>query len=267
MKAIDLINEISVGGYADTVTCDTIKAGSPDKEIKKVGVTMFATVDTVKRAAEWGADMLIVHEPTYYDHMEIIRNETPVIKAKRELIEKRRMTVYRYHDRMHHREVDQIPEGEIYYLGLKGKVEKTQYFASYIMTLDEPITAKQLANKMEKDLGIAHVRIAGTMGKPSTRIALCFGTPGGVFDLLQREDVEMVLTGEACEWMLGEYARDAAALGYNKTLIVMGHIGSERDGMRLLAKRLDKKHEDLDVRYFECGEVYNYLDKYEGAKK
>lgn len=267
MKAIDLIKEISEGGYADTVTCDTVKAGDPENEIKRVGVTMFATVDTVKRAMEWGADMLIVHEPTYYDHMEVIRNETPVIKAKRELIEKSGMTLYRYHDRMHHREVDQIPEGEVYYLGLKGKVEKTKYSASYLMTLEESITAVEMATIMEKDLGIAHVRIAGTMDKPATKIALCFGTPGGVFDLLQSEEVEMVLTGEACEWMLGEYARDADALGFNKTLIVMGHIGSERDGMRLLAERLDKKHNDLEIRYFECGEVYSYLDNYKGDNK
>jgi len=266
MKAIDLINEISEGGYADSVTCDTVKAGSPEKEIKRVGVTMFATVDTVRRAMEWGADMLIVHEPTYYDHMEVIKNETPVIKAKRELIEKSGMTVYRYHDRMHHRDVDRIPEGEVYYLGLKGKVEKTPYSASYRMTLDEPMTAMELAEKMENNLGIAHVRIAGAMDKPSTKIALCFGTPGGVFDLLQSDDIEIVLTGEACEWMLCEYARDAAALGFNKALIVMGHIGSERDGMRLLAKRLDEKHDDLEILYFECGEVYNYLDKYEGEK-
>ena len=71
--------------------------------------------------------------------------------------------------------------------------------------------------------------------------------------------VEIVLTGEACEWKLGEYARDAAALGFNKTLIVMGHIGSERDGMRLLTHRLQERHADLDIRYFECGEVYQYL--------
>ena len=53
MKAIDLINAISEGGYADEITCDTIKAGSPDKELKRVAVTMFATVDTVKKAKEW----------------------------------------------------------------------------------------------------------------------------------------------------------------------------------------------------------------------
>ena len=260
MKAIDLIKALSEGGHADEITCDTIKAGSPDKELHKVAVTMFATVDTVRRAKEWGADMLIVHEPTYYDHMEVVKEETPVIKAKRELIEGSGITVYRYHDRMHHREIDQIPEGEIHYLGLKGKTEKTPYSASYLFTSDEPITAMELAERMERDLNIAHVRIAGARDLKSTKIALCFGTPGGVFDLLKSEQVEIVLTGEACEWMLGEYARDAAALGFNKTLIVMGHIGSERDGMRLLAENLKKAYPVFETRYIECGEVYTYTD-------
>lgn len=260
MKAIDLIKALSEGGHAEEITCDTIKAGSPDKELHKVAVTMFATVDTVRRAKEWGADMLIVHEPTYYDHMEVVKEETPVIKAKRELIEGSGITVYRYHDRMHHREIDQIPEGEIHYLGIKGKTEKTPYSASYLFTSDEPITAMELAERMERDLNIAHVRIAGARDLKSTKIALCFGTPGGVFDLLKSEQVEIVLTGEACEWMLGEYARDAAALGFNKTLIVMGHIGSERDGMRLLAEKLKKAYPVLEIQYIECGEVYTYTD-------
>ncbi len=259
MKAFELFNEIIKGGEAPSKTCDTLKAGDPNKEIKKVAITMFATVDTVKKAKEWGADMLIVHEPTYYDHYEEIQ-ELPVVAQKRKLIENSGITIYRYHDYMHGRSVDQIPEGELYYLGLKGKVEKTPYSASYMFTSDTPITALELANKMEKELGIKRVRIAGSRDKKSTKIALCFGTPGGVFELLCDENVEMVLTGEACEWKLAEYARDADALGMNKTLIVMGHIGSERDGMRLLAKRISEKYTELEACYIECGEVYTYTD-------
>lgn len=41
----------------------------------------------------------------------------------------------------------------------------------------------------------------------------------------------------ACEWKLGEYARDAAKPGYEKTMIAMGHIGSECAGMRHFAKK------------------------------
>lgn len=260
MKAYELFEEIKKGGKVEGKTCDVIKAGDPNKELKKVAVTMFATVDTVKRAEEWGADMLIVHEPTYYDHFEEIPN-LPVVVAKRKLIENSGITIYRYHDYMHSREIDQIPEGELYYLGLKGKVENTPYSASYVFEADEPITALELANKIENELGIKKVRIAGTRDKKSTKIALCFGTPGGVFELLSSEDVEIVLTGEACEWKLAEYARDADALGINKSLIVMGHIGSERDGIRLLAKRLSEKHTEFETQYIECGEVYTYTDE------
>ena len=260
MKAYELFNEIIDGGHADTKTCDTLKAGDPNRELKKVAVTMFATVDTVKKAKEWGADMLIVHEPTYYDHFEEIEN-LPVVVQKRKLIEESGITIYRYHDYMHHRETDQIPEGEVYYLGLNGRTEKTQYSASYMFTSNEPITALELADRMQKDLNIKRVRIAGTRDKKSTKIALCFGTPGGVFELLSNDNVEIVLTGEACEWKLAEYARDADALGINKTLIVMGHIGSERDGMRLLAKRISENHTEFETRYIECGEVYTYTDE------
>ena len=259
MKAKELIEEINTNGYASENTCDTVKAGNAEKELKKVGVTMFATVDTVRAAMEWGADMLIVHEPTYYEHME---NYIPceVVDRKKALIEESGMVVYRYHDRMHNRDTDQITEGELHYLGLSGKFEKTPHFASYTLTLDTPVTALELAKRMEHALGIRHVRIAGERDKKSTKLALCFGTPGGVFELLRDESIEIVLTGEACEWMLAEYARDAAALGINKTLIVMGHIGSERDGMRLLAERLGERHTDIEIKYFECGEVYTYTD-------
>jgi putative NIF3 family GTP cyclohydrolase 1 type 2 len=259
MKAKELIEEINVGGYAGAGTCDTVKAGNPEKEIHKVGVTMFATVDTVRNAKEWGADMLIVHEPTYYEHME---NYIPceVVDRKKALIDGSGMVVYRYHDHMHNRNTDQITAGELHFLGLNGNFEKTPYFASYSLTLDTPLTATELAKMMEDKLNIAHVRIAGERNKKSTRLALCFGTPGGVFDLLRDENIEIVLTGEACEWMLGEYARDAAALGFNKTLIVTGHIGSERDGMRLLAEKLKKAYPVFETKYIECGEAYTYTD-------
>ncbi|MBQ2809386.1 MAG: Nif3-like dinuclear metal center hexameric protein [Clostridia bacterium] len=256
MKAYELIDIITDGAYKiNGETCDTIKSGDPEKEIKRVGVTMFATVDVIREAMEWGADMLIVHEPTYYDHMENLV-ESPVIDAKRALIEKSGIVIYRYHDRMHHRPIDQIPEGEIYYMGLKGKMEKTQYSASYTFDCDTPITATELCEIMKNELGIKHLRVAGELNKKATRLALCFGTPGGVYDLLRDESIQIVMTGEACEWMLAEYARDASALGFNKTLIVMGHIPSERDGMRLLAKRLDESM-PIEIKYIECGEVYH----------
>ena len=72
---------------------------------------------------------------------------------------------------------------------------------------------------------------------------------------------DVVLTGEACEWRLGEYARDAAQLGFAKAMLILGHCGSERDGMRYIAGLLKDAVPALDVRYFESGEVYTYCEK------
>ena len=48
-------------GYV-TDNTDTILVTIDNKDVKKVAVTMFPTVNVIKEASEWGADLLIVHE-------------------------------------------------------------------------------------------------------------------------------------------------------------------------------------------------------------
>ena len=54
MKAIELMNELfsmaKPGEYLNT--CDTCKAGNPEREVKKAAVSMFATPDVVRQAKE-----------------------------------------------------------------------------------------------------------------------------------------------------------------------------------------------------------------------
>ena len=128
--------------------------------------------------------------------------------------------------------------------------------------LDAPFASLpvELAKQIEKNCNIKHLRICGAANTPCTVISGMFGTPGGVFEELKSDQCEILLTGEACEWALAEYARDAAQLGYKKALIIMGHIGSERDGMLYTADLLKEMHPELEVQYFECGEVYTYTD-------
>ncbi len=261
MKAIELIEEIQSNAAAPEITCDTVKAGDENKEIGKVAITMFPTVKVIKEAAAWGADMLVVHEPTYYHHLEA-GPETALVKAKRELIEKSGLVIYRHHDRMHAETPDGIAEGELHYLGLRGKVEKTPHFASYVLTLDEELSPLEIARLFEEKLGVKKVRIAGNVTEKIKNIALCFGSPGGIFELISDEKVDAMLIGEVCEWQICEYARDSTELGQPKSVIAIGHIGSERDGMRLMCKKLEAAHPNLEINYFECGEVYSYTDEY-----
>ena len=52
-RIFDMLCRFGAGkDYTDT--CDGIKAGSGDTEVSKAAVAMTATVDVVRRAAEWG---------------------------------------------------------------------------------------------------------------------------------------------------------------------------------------------------------------------
>ncbi len=254
------------------VTCDTLKAGNPDAELgDKVAVAMFATPDVIRSAAEWGAKLLIVHEPVFYDHwdsMDTFREQTGfkrmILDKKLELIEKSGLTIFRYHDHPHKRVPDMISEGECKYFGLKGIWQQGKHYAVNHFVLDTPATVKNIVQILEKHLNIARVRICGYAEDDFMvqTIGLNFGTPGHLEDSLEKCDI--VLTGEISEWMQGEFVRDCVGLGYKKAVLVLGHCCSERDGMRLLAELIPQqeqwKHLNLSVRYFESGDAYTFAD-------
>ncbi len=258
MKISEIVEflESLVASPVKSDTCDKIIVGNGENEVSGIGVSMFATPNVIRKAASNGINFLIVHEPLCYDNMD---KTVPyaIGLEKRKLIEEAGITVYRYHDHAHNTDPDLIFEGQTEFMGLKGRRERGKYWAVNRFILDNEMTAVQLAEALENNCGIKHIRIIGTTDKKGNNISCCFGTPGHVIDELYETD--FVLTGEICEWREGEAARDMAEMGYNKAILVMGHIGSEREGMKLLAKKLDDKFTDFDTAYIECGEVYSYV--------
>jgi len=256
MKAIDIVSELFSWAPGDyTRTCDTLKAGSPDAEVTRVAVCCFPEVRAIKEAAAWGAQLFITHEPLYFNEPD-----TPAAIAKRKLVESTGMTFYRYHDHPHRAPVDLICEGEIKALGLQGEFKGRSEFGNNHFILDTPSTPRELAAHIEKALGIAHVRICGAADEPCTHLAMGWGAPAGVLEELTGE-AEIVIVGETCEWKMAEYARDAAQLGFKKALLLLGHCGSERDGMKHIAGLLQEKLPQLEVRFFDSDEVYTYPDR------
>ena len=241
-----------------TNTCDTCIAGDPDKEASKVAVTMFATPSVIRQAAQWGADLLIVHEPVY-NNAGSDPPENRQYWEKKALIDGTGITIWRYHDHPHYTTPDIIAAGQLRKLGLSGTMEYPEIFDLVRMEVDTPITPMDLAKMIEDKFHIQRVRICGAANEPCTRISFLFGAPGrGAMIEIDREETEIVVVGEVSEWSIAEYAKDAAEFGHKKALLILGHIGSERDGMEYTADLLKEKAPELDVKYFECGEAYTY---------
>src|SRR4051794_6004827 len=70
--ARDIIERIqkNVGVAWRTQTVDTFKAGNPNRAVTGIAVTMMATLDVLERAAASGKNLIITHEPTFYNHLD-----------------------------------------------------------------------------------------------------------------------------------------------------------------------------------------------------
>lgn len=262
MTIAELLQEVDRFHDAKTnpaKTVDNVKFGDVSKEVTKVGVTMFATTDIIRHAQAAGIELIITHEPTFYADAETVDENDPVMAEKIKLIKESGIVLYRYHDHPHGMEEDMIDAGTIYASGLKGKITGKPYWAVTGFELDETMTARQIAENLEKNLNTKHIRIAGAMDKPGKKIAFACGTPGHLLEAVN-SDWDFVVTGEICEWMHGEYMRDLAQQGGGKAILVLGHCVSERAGMEYFAKLFQAEHPELEITYLESGDVYNFTN-------
>ena len=259
MKARELMEELFARADEPVRgTVDTCKAGDPERALRRVATCFIATPEVIRAAGDWGADLLITHEPTYYEHRDHLGAipDDPVMQAKKRLLEGTGMTVYRLHDHMHASTPDGIIEGELH--ALPWDCAHDGHFA---VTLREPRTARQVAADLEKHWGLRRVRMVGALDESMTGVYLMIGAYGEENHLkaLRKPECQILVVGETSEWRIAEYVRDAVQLGLSKAMLVCGHVGSEREGMRFLAQSIAKAHPDLETRYFECGEVYTDL--------
>lgn len=258
MKAKELMQELCAAADAPVAdTVDTLKAGDPERELHKVATCFIATPEVLRAAHAWGAELLITHEPTYYDHRDHGGDipDDPVMQRKKQLVEQTGLTIYRFHDHTHASTPDGIIAGQLH--ALPWSCSHDGHFA---VTLEQPMTAAQIAEDLEKYWGIAHVRRTGDLDTPMTRLCMMIGAYGDEkhYRALRDTDCEVLIVGETSEWRICEYVRDSAQMGLHRAMLTCGHVGSERAGMEYLAQRIAQAHPDISTRYFECGEVYTY---------
>lgn len=237
-------------------SCDGLKYGNDEKEVKKIATCMFATIDVLRAAAQWGADMIITHEPTFGTHMDQLENLTVVAQEKKKLLDEADIPLFRYHDSIHFFEGDKINKALIDTAELEG-----QFNGDADLTLDTPVTSLELAKRLKEKLGVDCVRVVGNTEDKMSKIWLLTGMRGdrSYAAFVRNDDYEIAISGELCEWSDCEPVRDMGQLGMKKAIIILSHVGSERDGMRVLAEEIDGKFDGAEAKYFECGVPYTAI--------
>ncbi len=256
MKAYEIMTDIIGAGFIAARgenTVDNLKIGDRDREIKKIATCLTITPDLISEMTDWGAELVITHEPTFYNHVDEFHS-TPLSEQKKAALLSAGFTVYRYHDSMHDREDDEVNLSMIEKMGWKGEFDGDQH-----IVLKEAQTARELAAALSEKLNVKHPRIIGAADLKSTKIKLATGQRGSwcYEQFLSGED-EICISGELCEWADGEPVRDAAQFGWNKSIVILGHAGSEKFAMETLAEHINGKYDGAEAKYFDCGEIYTY---------
>jgi putative NIF3 family GTP cyclohydrolase 1 type 2 len=234
--------------------------------VRGVAVTTLATLEVLERAVDAGANVVVTHEPLYYDHLgaaetELEADADPVYLAKRAFVAEHGLVVWRQHDAWHDRRPDGIDEGTARVLGWT--LDADSAAAGEALASIPPTALGELAAYVADTLDARSLRYVGDPELRVTRVGLDLGFRGFSRNrrLLQRPDVDAIVVGEAHEWELGGYVADAATLGgrgatRGKGLIVVGHIPSEQAGMAHYAEWLQDVLPNVRVRFIPTMDVY-----------
>ena len=216
-------------------TCDTLKTGDPSRKVTGIVTTFRSTFEVIKKARELGANLIITHEPTFYNHYDKVDwlQGDPVYETKRKLIEEGGIAIWRFHDYWHSAKPDGIIKGLARRLDLKQIDPENKR----LYTISDVIF-EELCRKCKALFGITRLMAVGDPRMLCGRVGVFAGW-GGNFgqehvEMLIRDGVDVVISGETAEWTGSVYVRDAITMGIKKGLIALGHAASERtrDGRR-----------------------------------
>lgn len=264
--------------------CDGYKAGDPQEECRGIVTALVPTIEVIKKTADMGASLLIVHEPTSHmtpDYPEWRADfANTVYEEKRKLLEENHITVWRDHDHMHLHRPDGIFAGVIKYLEWESCRKDSACELPFYYLFEFPeLTVKEMQQMLIRKLGLNGLRYVGNPDSRVRRAAIVAHLfPGAagpegedergfyhdysteLIREMEREDgPDVIIPGEMIEWNVVSYIRDAVQLGRNKACFPVGHFNLEELGMRYAADWIGEITEGkVPVRYVPSGDMYHF---------
>jgi len=251
------IKDVPGGALSETV--DTLKAGSPDTKVTGIVTTMFGTIAVIREAIDRGANFIIAHEPTFYNHTDDttwLQNDE-VYQFKANLLKQHNIAVWRNHDYIHHLKPDGVTTGVLAKLDWQNYADKD---LPNLITLPKT-TLKGLIGHAKSRLNIARVRYVGDPAQKCSRVLFIPGAAGGrpQIEAIMKYKPDVLIVGEISEWETAEYVRDALAKGDNLSLVVLGHIASEEPGSEFMLNWLRDKFPSIKTTHVPSGNSLSFM--------
>ncbi len=256
-QVIDLILK-SVPGSPFPNTVDTIKSGDPSQKVTGIVTTMFATDAVIEKAIKAGANFIIAHEPTFYNHLDETDwlENSEVYQHKKQLLEKNKIVVWRFHDGLHAHKPDGVMMGVLEAMNWQKYYDAEKRYLISIPSL----SLDKIISNLKKNLGIKHLKFIGNVSQQCSRIAILPGAGGGKSQIgaIMKGKPDLVICGEINEWETAEYVRDARFMGEKISLVILGHAVSEEPGLQWLSEWLRPRIEGVKITHIPSGDPFEW---------
>jgi putative NIF3 family GTP cyclohydrolase 1 type 2 len=235
---------------------DDFLYGDPSLELKNVAVTMMATQEVLEEAVRGGCNLIITHEPLFYNHhnkFQRISNDA-IYTAKEKFLSEHGLCVFHLHDNVHHPGLDYIAAGMARKLNWGG-YRTDDSFKSFRMA---GRTLKQILEDVEASLEPTAIRYIGNEDTVYENVIVSWGylmIEDGV-RLINSQESLVLIAGETWEWELVEYVQDAHQMGFNKALVITGHVPSEESGMEYVSSYLQRKFPLHSITYIRTKDPF-----------
>lgn len=265
--------------------CDEYKSNGQEDECTGVVSALVPTMEVIEKTAALGCNLLVVHEPLYYQTPDFPTwkgsFENTVQKEKEDYIKAHGITIWRDHDHMHFHKPDAIFKGVIHYLGWEkywNSKLSDELLLFYVFDIPE-CTVEKLGQELKEKMGLNGLRY---IGRPADRIRraaiIAHVYPNSfmvdeikedsfyhsydieVMRYMEHYGIDAIIPGEIVEWTILSYIRDGAYMGKCKACFNVGHFNLEELGMRYAAEWIaELVGEKVPVHYVPTGDSFLFM--------
>jgi len=232
-------------------TVDTVKMGDPTREVKKAAVCWYPALATIRAAHEAGCDLLITHEPTFWEHAapELQWRDKAPGDVKRKFLEETGMVVLRAHDTWDNWPELGIRDSWAKGLGLTERVREGSSGHYHGLYAIEPQPLRQFAQYVAdriRPLGEDCVQVMGDPDKVVSRPSLGVGCIVPDKEMVDfGSDVLLMCFDGAAYWAQRERLYEMGA-----AIITVEHGTTEMWGLESLCKHLAEVFPGIEFQYF-----------------
>ncbi len=271
MTANDLHEYLRSLQEVDEPSVDKIIVGNPDAVIRKMGTAWMPYWNTLKKAHEFGVNVMIVHEPTFYTHLDLnsVRGDylsAPLpakeaylkqVALKQKWIDDHEMVIIRCHDVLDKIKGYGIPFALGRALGFNDSdiIRSRTYYNVYRVEPKPALEVARLIAEKLKVVGQPGVAFYGDEKYEVKSVGLgtgCICDPLNFMDM--EPDLFIAIDDSINTWTQTTFAEDTG-----RPLVIINHGTAEEFGMQELSQQLKMVFTNFETIHFDQGCSYKWV--------